>query len=58
MFDPAMLPNWTPGTYRGVHGVSIDVLSLRIEFDSKTEPHTVRVIAVEDWSHLHDDWSN
>jgi tRNA-Thr(GGU) m(6)t(6)A37 methyltransferase TsaA len=57
LFDGSLLPGWEPGQNRGVHGVSIDVLSLRIEFDHSTDPHTIRVIRIEDWRHLHDNWN-
>jgi hypothetical protein len=33
LFDPALLPGWHEGIDRGVHGISIDVLSLRVAFD-------------------------
>lgn len=56
LFDPALLPGWHEGVDRGVHGISIDVLSLRVAFDQSTEPHTICVLRVEDWRHLHDQW--
>lgn len=56
LFDPALLPGWHEGIDRGVHGISIDVLSLRVAFDHSTDPHTICVIRVEDWRHLHDAW--
>jgi hypothetical protein len=40
---------------RGEYGVCIDILNLRCRFDGSTDPHTVVVNMLEDWSFLYEE---
>jgi hypothetical protein len=46
------MPEYAADFDRGSYGVCIDNLNLRCRFDASTEPHTIRVLFIEDWSHV------
>jgi len=48
----ATMPEYATDFDRGSYGVCIDHLNLRCRFDASTEPHTIRVLFIEDWSHV------
>ena len=46
-------PAVTSNDDRGIYGICLDVLNLRCRFDASTEPHTIVLLKIEDWSFLY-----